>query len=194
MLLNSRPATAWIADRVLASRSERINLINEAENRFTGSRLRENTVDVFCSRSHAAVQEFRRGHVLEIQAEFASRGARQKCLSGSPWTVKKYSVPRRVVAPAFFRPQVCLHYLADLFFGFLYSADIGEALDGHIANDFDGLRSRLLTWTACSSEHHAPPPLPREEDPEERNDPSYGSEAKQENPYGGERFMVFCDP
>ena len=66
-----------------------------------------------------------------------------------------------------------LHYLADLFLCLFHAAEIGEPLRWHITNDFDRSWCRSLNRPAnsdggCST----PSSWSRQENPEERNDPT----------------------
>ena len=84
-----------------------------------------------------------------------------------------------------------LHYLADLFLCLFHAAEIGEPLRWHITNRLDRSGCRSLKRAANSNGGCSSPSLrSRQENPEERNDPTYRSDSQEQNPKGAKRLIL----
>ena len=146
--LTSRPAR--VADGVLPATSKRVDLIDKEKDGLAGCSLSEYSLYVLASCSDPAGQQFRSGYIFEVQPELACGRSRQEGFSGSTRAVQEDSISHQPVTFVFFRIQMSLHDLADLFLCLFHAADIGETLRWHIANHFDRFGCRSLKRAANS--------------------------------------------
>src|SRR5262249_47198867 len=129
------PASATgITHGVLPSRPERINLIDEEENRPSGNCLRKLGADVFCGCSNPAGEQLWSRDVFEIKAEFARSRSSQKGFGGSWCPVHLNAVSYEAVSFVFSRVQLAFHHLADLPLRIVQAADVGKPLGRDGAN------------------------------------------------------------
>jgi hypothetical protein len=120
------------------------------------------------------VSSFGADTVFEVQPELACGRSRQEGFPCSAWTVQKDPVSNQPVAFVLFRMQMSLYYLANLFLRLFHAAEIAEPFRWYIANDFDRLWCRSLNQAANGDGGCSTPSFrSRQENPEERNDPTY---------------------
>ena len=148
--LTSRPAR--VADGVLSTASKRVDLIDKEKHRLAGCCLSEYSLYVLASRSDPAGKQFWSGYVFKVQPELASGRSCEEGFSGAARAVQEDSISHQPVTFVFFRIQMPLHDLADLFLCLFHAAEIGEPLRWHITNRLDRSGCRSLNGAADGRE------------------------------------------